>query len=262
MYVNPQRRQEAQRLYLDAGETTTQIARRFRVSGETVRQWLMVLGVTRRSRAERFRKYHHRGDAFSKPTPTTAYFAGLLLADGNVQPRDGLVQISLSAKDAYLVEALCAFLEHTGPLFYFTRQHRSGTQSHMVALRVVAHDLIQPLAQWGVIPRKSHDGTVPPELRNSAIEEFYFRGLFDGDGCVHRRPTTKRLYVSLCGTPAIIDAFRDWCWREVREAGSLHRRSVTTHVVQFGGAAAIVVGKRLYQSTEAPRLKRKARLIK
>lgn len=264
MNSSPQLRQEAKQRYID-GENTIEIARSMRVSGETIRQWLHKLGVEIRRRPDRQQKYSHRSDCFSSMTPsaTDAYFAGLLLADGNVQKKSGLIQISILASDAYLLHALKRHLAYTGPIKYFSRRHRSGRWGKMSALRVIAHDLLAPLAAWGVVPQKSKRGFVGPAVRSgSLLEEYFYRGLFDGDGCVHKRRNKKGLYLSLGGTPAIIDAFRDWCWRSCREAGSLHKRSATFHVVQFGGRAAAAVGEQLYRSKGAPKMHRKVELIK
>jgi transposase-like protein len=146
--ADTQRMQEAKRLYLDGGASASDIARKFIVSAETVRQWLKKLQVPRRSRSEQHTKYQHRSDAFSKNTPDTAYYAGLLMADGNVQPKDGLLQISLQKKDDYLLKSLRTFIGHTGPLFTFTRTHKSGKIVKSTALRVIAHDLLpQPLGE-------------------------------------------------------------------------------------------------------------------
>lgn len=250
---------EAKRRYLE-GENTRQLGRSFGVSAETVRVWLAESFVPRRSRSERFKRYEYRHDAFDSPTPEAAYWAGLLMADGNVNEKDGLLQMALLKKDESLVNGLAKYLQFTGPLPEYTKVYKSGKVGVFKAVRLVAHDLIVALKQWGVVPRKTHVGRVGEVVREKGLEEFYFRGLFEGDGCVHRRPD-HRVYLSLCGNPSVVDSFRDWCWREVREVGSLNRRNPLTYVVQFGSKPAKLVGSRLYLSALVPRLTRKEELL-
>jgi hypothetical protein len=256
----PNSKQEAAKRYL-AGENTQEIGRSIKVTGETVRRWLEALGVPRRTLAERNRKYECNEVAFEVLTPTAAYYAGLLMADGWVR-KGKSVAIELHERDEVLLVGLRKFLSYTGPFYRRKRKQKSGSVSKMVALHVTAPQLVSQLAKWGVVPRKSQVGAVGPRLvQNPALASFFYRGLFDGDGCAHRRPNGK-LYLNLCGTPKIIDSFRDWCWREVRQSGSLNRRSRTNHVVQFGGKTAQLVGSLLYGKPAAPRLKRKARLFR
>ena len=255
---NTQWKQEAVHRYL-LGENTTELGRSYRVAGETVRNWLAAAGVSRRSRAELNRLYSYRLKAFQERTVEAAYYAGLLMADGNITHNKRMLQIALHQRDLALLEGLREFLTYTGSITLFTRVHPSGVLSPMASLRITAPDVVQALRAWGVVPRKSRLGKYPTFIKGHPLEEFYLRGLFDGDGCVHLRPSGK-LFLSFCGTPDVVDGFRDWCWRTCRQPGSLDQ-SQTYHVVRFGGKrAAQPVGLALYRG-EGPRLLRKETLI-
>jgi len=239
----------------ERGEATTRIGRDFGVAAETIRVWLKKAGIARRSRSERSRKYQYRHDAFEKMEPLTAYWAGLLMADGSIS-RDGLVSLEIHNKDRELVEGLAKFIEYTGPLAIRTRRHKSGKTSKMISLRVTAPDLAKQLARWGVVPRKTYKAK---SVKLHGVEEHYYRGLFDGDGCVHKRKSGKP-YANIAGNPIVIDGFRDWCWRTFREPGSLVRER-RFHIVQFGGRSALKLGQALYDAP-GPRLKRKETLMR
>lgn len=239
----------------ERGEHSARIARDFCVSGQTIRVWLEKVGVKRRTISERNHKYTYRHDSFEHFEPVTAYWAGLLAADGSVSD-DGLVSLELHKKDRELVDGLASFMEYSGPVLPRTRIQKSGFLSEMVSLRVTAPDIATQLLLWGVVPRKTCMAKgieLKPDL-----ECHFYRGLFDGDGCFHISKNGK-LYANIAKHPAIIDGFRDWCWRTFREVGSLAKKK-NYHVVQFGGESACLLGQALY-SSNGPRLTRKNDLV-
>lgn len=241
-----------------AGLTTAQIGRHFKVVGETARRWLHLKGVQIRSRAERSRRYYYDNQAFERRTAEAAYYAGLLMADGSIDPKKRLLSLEIHKRDEELVLNFKAFLKYTGMLSYRTRRQKSGTLTPTVALRLTAPELIQQLRAWGVVPRKSKVGVVGRAI--AGVEEFFFRGLFDGDGCAHRR-RCNTAYANFCGTPAVVRAFRKWCRANVGHDGYLDIRSETVHVVQFYAGNAVSLGRLLYSNPVGPRMSRKERLL-
>jgi len=115
------------------GEDTARIGRDLCVAGETVRQWLIERGIPRRSISERNRIYDYDHKAFSISTPISAYWAGLLMADGSIS-KHGLISLELQDRDAYLVYGLKAFMNYSGPITKRTRYQKSGNKSRMKSL--------------------------------------------------------------------------------------------------------------------------------
>lgn len=264
--IDPQLKQqymiEAKTRYLN-GEDTQRIARSFLISGETVRCWLKEMGVTRRNTGDRNRIYTYDANSFKIPNIDSAYFAGLLLADGNINKKKTLFQIEIDEKDSYILEEFKHFIKYTGEITTRTRIQKSGYKSTLSALRITAPDVINDLINiWGVVPQKSKIATlnIGDVVFDNTLEEFFFRGLFDGDGCIHIRKN-NHMFVSLAGHPCIIDSFRDWCWKKIRMVGSLNKRSEVTHVVMFGSSSAIAVMNLLYSDERGSRLWRKQNLI-
>jgi hypothetical protein len=243
------------------GESTSQIGRTIGLTSETIRRWLSEEGIPRRSRSIRSRKYSYRTSAFGGDTPEDAYYAGLLMADGNVSRTKPLFQIIILEKDREMIDGMKSFLGYTGPIIPRTRiAKKSKRVMKFVELRVTAPDLVLRLEEWGVVPVKARRGRVGPRV-TSELMCYFFRGMFDGDGCVHRRKRSGRLYASFCGNPFIVDSFRDWCWKNIRETGSLARKSNTFNVAQFGGKRVALLGKLLYNDV-GPFLKRKRDLFR
>lgn len=122
--------------------------------------------------------------AFKKPlTPESAYWLGMLWADGNVRANEGrsdwAVQFGLQKRDRAHVKAFHRFI--------------GGTMSEAITVwRVLVHrqSVCIDVMNLGVVPRKSSDPGEPPKLRGRARIGF-LRGAFDGNGCLH---TTKRGY--------------------------------------------------------------------
>ena len=257
IHLKSRKMQETVSRYI-AGETTKRIGRSYGVSGETVRCWLSKAGVTRRSRDEYISKYTYSHEVFKYPTAEAAYWAGLLMADGHISTNGKLISLELLNKDVELVRGFHEFIGYTGPICTRTKKYRSGKIGKYAAVRVTAGDLVDQLKVWGVVSRKTHIGVVGDVVFKSRLESHFFRGMFDGDGCVHRRKNGK-LYLNFCGNFSVVDAFRDWCWKLVREVGSLSRHSRYC-VVQFGGNTAKKVGQLVY-ACPGPRLRRKESLI-
>jgi len=118
-------RQEAARLYL-AGENTIIIADHFGVHAETIRCWLHQESVKVRARWERSRKYSYRPDAFSIIDAESAYYAGLMMADGNIDGNRPLIQIEISREDEELLVGLRGYIGYDGPFSYRQRKTKKG----------------------------------------------------------------------------------------------------------------------------------------
>lgn len=244
-----------------AGETTQEISRSFGLSSETVRSWLSKQGVKRRRASFYLKKYDYDHNAFNVDSPESFYYAGFLMADGNIYS-GRILQLEILEKDIDTLIGFKDFLKYSGNIEKRTRIRKSGLISKYCALRLTAMDLIEQLGRFGIVPRKSVYGKIEKVILESKLKEFFFRGIFDGDGCVHKRKNSGIAFVSFCGTPPVVDAFRDWCWATVREVGSLSVRSKITNVVCFSHRAAYKICNILYGNAYGPRLKRKEDLLK
>jgi intein/homing endonuclease len=252
-------RDEAVRLYR-SGESTSKIAERFEVAGETIRKWLHKESVEIRSKSIRSKIYSCDESSFSRATNESAYYAGFLMADGNISESMPLIQAEISRDDEEILESMKDFMKYDGPLNYRDRLTKKGRISRFVAIRVSSLGVKRSLADvWGIYPKKSRTAMVPKSVFDCEFSTQFFRGLFDGDGCVHVRKN-GRLYLNFCGTPSVVDSFRDFCWQRIRESGNLQKRTEYNHVVQFSHKAAESVGRLLY-GAPGPRLRRKERVL-
>lgn len=105
-----------------------------------------------------------------------AYFLGLLITDGCVD--DKRVRICLKSEDKYILDIFKRELKVKN-LYYDPR--KSGTYS----LEISSKYMVNSLNKYGIIKNKTYLlKRIPLEnIPNKYINHF-FRGIFDGDGCI------------------------------------------------------------------------------
>lgn len=113
-------------------------------------------------------------------TPNKAYLLGFITADGAVV--NNRLSIEIHKKD----EKLLNFAKsEINPKATITKINYNNKNNVRVAFS--AQKLCKDLAKYGVIQNKSKIiKAVPKELIPKELLPYYFRGLIDGDGCVHK----------------------------------------------------------------------------
>lgn len=109
-----------------------------------------------------------------------AYFLGLLFADGNVSSSSFKINIYLQEVDGYLIQKFKKALGYTGPIG--KRLAKSTNHSDQIYIQINSKKIKEDLGKLGCVPRKA---TILrfPKLPKKYFWDF-FRGYFDGDGCV------------------------------------------------------------------------------
>lgn len=142
---------------------------------------------------------------FERDDPTTAYWAGLLVADGYITHLAHSTRLVLTLKsedEPHLRSWLNALSvpEESHPIYH--RGGRSDAKVSSPFLRI-------GLNRWGLIPRKTYDlRDIPPLWSTQGITNHFIRGLWDGDGNVRfgRNPAgCVAIQMSLICSSWIID---------------------------------------------------------
>lgn len=144
-----------------------------------------------------------------------AYWLGFLTADGSVRwnKEEGnySVCLGLKASDG----------DHIGKLESALGSNREPlieTRKFGISARLTWYSkaLVKDLIDHGVGPRKSTTDYELPTIR-ADIEHHYWRGVFDGDGCLavqRKSPTLAPEYrFSLAGRKCILVGFQKWARR-------------------------------------------------
>jgi hypothetical protein len=150
------------------------------------------------------RKYalnHEYFDAIT--TPEQAYWLGFLAADGAVlkTAKTYGVRLELAKRDA----------EHVRLFAQALGSDKTPQPSRtFVYVQLDSRHLVESLARLGITPRKS--ATAEPWNGPAELMPHYWRGLFDGDGCIHRRSRGNGTSWDLtqAGSRACVTGFAEW----------------------------------------------------
>lgn len=139
-------------------------------------------------------------------TPEKAYWLGFITADGGIirNAKTNALRLELAEKDAEHVQRFADALGSDKPL----RFNRG-----CIGISLDSWYLVESLERLGITQRKS--ATVEPWDGPDDLMPHYWRGLFDGDGCVCR--SRGKWQLGICGSHACVEGFARWA-RDVCES--------------------------------------------
>lgn len=137
----------------------------------------------------------------------SAYYLGLIIADGNVfkdnTGRQASISITLNEEDEYLLKNFKEKLNANTAVSHDGR----GAAHFAVRSDIMAEDL----QQYGVIPRKSYF-TYLPKIQDDLMSDL-IRGIFDGDGSIQAKTNKDNRFLhsfSFCGTHQLMQDISDY----------------------------------------------------
>lgn len=185
-----------------------------------------------------------RQDAFSRLTPESAYWIGMLMNDGNVTD-GGRISLRLQTADAEHVRQFRAFLDATNQIQIAAPNERH-TGQHTLA--VTCKQMASDLARFGVTPRKSYTAAAT----GVAFNRDFWRGVIDGDGTVyvHRKGNGSEYPgLALCGSQALVTQFHAFCLTVASFRRHIAKHTHGAHfVLQLVGHPALAMITHLYSN--------------
>ncbi len=182
-----------------AGESCNDIARDVGLAVASVNRIVRENGGSLRVATECHTIYPAT-DIFAQLNERSAYFLGLLYADGNVNGGRNMVSISLVDSERPLLEALS--LAVYGSIRLTPIRPKRATHSPASRLTIYNDRIKASLVRLGCGPKKSLTLTFP-EIPKDLVRHFV-RGYFDGDGGVSVR-RNHAVGVGIVGTKAFLD---------------------------------------------------------
>lgn len=178
-------------------------------------------------------------------TEAKAYWLGFINADGCIHAgpagsggwqRHGL-SVKLKASDAGHLEKLKADLSARSPVYPVPRGTGAGIDFSSI-------QLVESLIGLGVTPRKSLTAT--PWDGPGHLMRHYWRGMFDGDGCITKAASRNKWALTLCGSKACVEAFQGWAVTASGSAAKVRRQGNICVWTSGGLASPQALARELY----------------
>jgi hypothetical protein len=166
--------------YID-GKNLPEIHRTYGVGTSSISRWLKQVGVPTRPPSETKRTHTLNEAAFDVETEEAKYWIGFLMADGCIS-RNGCkasIDLGLSIGDE---DHVARFRDFLGSNHAIRTRAGAGYENSkpVVTLHVDSRRLVDRLACYGVVPRKSKTARVI----GLEMDRHFWRGVVDGDGFI------------------------------------------------------------------------------
>jgi hypothetical protein len=182
-----------------AGNSCNEIAKNHKVCVEKINKVIRQNGCEIRDIDDAHRIYPST-NIFEHLDDKSAYFLGLLYADGNVSSSTNAISISLIDTERSLLEELSKAIY--GEVRLRCIYPKKDTHTAASAFCVRNRSIKESLCNLGCGPRKSLTVTFP-EISEDLVSHF-IRGYFDGDGGVHKSKKGQ-IVVGIVGTFLFLD---------------------------------------------------------
>lgn len=191
------------------------------------------------------RKYHINQDYFKTWSNNMAYILGLWFADGCIYGGK-MFDITLHAKDKYILKQIAKELEYEGSLYDYVDRQAARLNFSCV---IIYNDIIA----LGGYENKSRMIEFP-NIPKDYLPDF-IRGYFDGDGCVMNLKGNRLNSAITSGSKKFLDKLLDILKTEAGiEGGSYDTSSLS---LRFGKRDTIRLGEYMYKNNPKLFLKRK-----
>lgn len=182
--------------------------------------------------------------AFDEINEKSAYWIGMLMADGNVsfeKNKSGRVNLAQGGKENFSeIYRFKEFLEYEGePVKGLTREGKPR-----ISITVSSTKITKQLMSFGIIPNKSLVAKVSPKLINN---RHFWRGIVCGDGGIYLENNKPK--IQLNGTKIICEQFRKYCLGIVPEIKANILQNQSIWKFGFHSTFAYDVIKELFRDT-------------
>lgn len=193
-------------------------------------------------------KYHADHSFFDTiDTEEKAYWLGFIAADGCIKnSQNWPLSVALAARDCEHLNKLRVALRSDHVINIEDVITNFGA-FRRCSLRICGLGLCKGLMSHGVVPRKSLIISPPPISR--VLMRHYWRGYFDGNGCITYDRVRGSWHVSLTsGSALMTEAFADFARDASTTNAAAHRYRDRSYVFNVGGRFAIPILRALYDN--------------
>lgn len=234
------------------GWTMQRLADCFKTTRTSICRILKKIGVKARPAARGV--YFCNFKAFDVVMEVSAYWAGFLMADGNIGlgRRGGgqqSINLCLAAADYNHIVKFKAFMESESPILK-SKAHLKTTGKDYVNFKISIHSdyLANALAKFGVVPQKTKKAFVLL-LENN---RDFWRGYIDGNGSIifPSRPKSTPILGCCAGSKILMDQLSTYIARIDSNDPPPVRLGHGSWDLRIHGARAAFFARHLYQHSE------------
>lgn len=196
-------------------------------NGRSMRATGKSLGTSEKTVMRRMKEYGIEWDKkvfypcnenfFDELNEQSLYWLGFIATDGWVIKHNYTyeVHLKLAHKDLEHLKLFKQDVESLSPIYDKIEKHIAGEKgfskdeylSH--GIRISSEKFFNRLADYNIVPNKTHIYTFPEQLKNHPDVRHFIRGCLDGDGWwrEHRnngKNYTTEIRVGMCGTPVFV----------------------------------------------------------
>lgn len=203
-----------------SGMTHRQAASHARISQSATLKYLRQRGVVREQNAPDYSVNH---SAFATITDQSAYWAGFILADGNITRRpqnqyrdwNPTITVMLSLQDWFQVQKFNDFISPGRPVSvcYPERAEVEKGRSAMARTVIYSKQIADDLESLWITEKKTHTARVHDSLKDN---RHFWRGVVDGDGSLSFVAQKNTKYsvpyqrFNIVGTTDVCQKFYEW----------------------------------------------------
>ena len=220
--------------------STVSCAKEINCSRDKIVWWCKKYGINIKN--TNIYKYDHK--LFLYPTSDSAYYAGLLSADGCVK-KSGRSKynyvLELSSNDFSLVNGFKNLLLSNKPIY------NKITKNGNINYYFTVNDpyIIENIKYWNLEPRKSKYNKIPDIIKNNNyLMKFWVLGLIDGDGSVYFNKKNRPI-ISLLASKEIIIYIKNM-FPLISSYMYNHKKIDNLYDLRFFGKNAISFYKEIY----------------
>ncbi len=154
-----------------SGVSSCEIGRRYNVVHGSVCKILERHGIERRDDYEKKREYPIDHTFFdSIHDEKTAYFFGLLFADGTINDTHNIIKIGLIEEDKGVLEILTSYIQPTKPMvvYDYAKMRNNPKLKFQYAMTIHSIYIGENLVSYSMIPRKTKIKVFPEVVLNSS----------------------------------------------------------------------------------------------
>lgn len=225
----------------DGGTPSPALAQKVGVVPATVLRYVRAAGDRVRNGREVHRSLCLKTDVFRSPSPEGRYWIGFAMADGCVMP-NGTLTFNLQAADREHLEKLKRFLGSDAQIRQGNvRAAGFKLGAPFVKFSVCSKDIVEDLARFGVVPRKS----MKERVIGLEMSPDFWRGVVDGDGHVsfHKRGYFQ---LKLYGSRALCEQFRQFVLVHVPHCRATVHPSRSIFALSLCCGPAVEIARVLY----------------